>query len=337
MEPLDLGAQFEREIREQPTAWARLAQTDNALQLARALDGDVLLVGSGSSLFAANLGALALRRRGIRAESLAATEACLDHRAYENRIVVAISQSGRSTDVLNALDVLHPRRLVALTNTADSPLGARSDLAIDVGAGPEIAVPATKSVSCTYAILLWSASLLASDSHRNPSALQSVAKTVGHWLKHTAADEVCEPGRRIALRNNVAILGNGYGLAVAQEAALKLKEAAYIHAEGFSAGEFRHGSIAMLDPSYAVIGIVDEDSYADVSNPVRTAEKSEALRYSIGDRAIDGVTRLGPIVDATYDTLAWLVTVQMIALYAARARRIDSDSPRGLTKAIVTK
>ena len=91
---------------------------------------------------------------------LAATEAQGDAKAYQGRVVVAISQSGRSSDVLLALDALQPRRTIALTNTADSPLGARANLTIDIGAGPELAIPATKSVSCTIAILLSAASLI---------------------------------------------------------------------------------------------------------------------------------------------------------------------------------
>ena len=91
-----LGVHFEREIREQPEVWMRIARSQTAYELARALGGEVILVGSGSSLFAAQLGALALRRRGIAAHALAATEARLDHRAYQGKIIVAISQSGRS-------------------------------------------------------------------------------------------------------------------------------------------------------------------------------------------------------------------------------------------------
>jgi len=76
-----LGLTFEREIREQPAIWTALAGTDKSERLASSIEGDVVLVGSGSSLFVAELGALALRRRGIRANALAATEARLDHRA----------------------------------------------------------------------------------------------------------------------------------------------------------------------------------------------------------------------------------------------------------------
>src|SRR5579884_375298 len=148
-----LGAHFEREIREQPDVWRSIAESKKAEMLAGAIrDRDVVLLGSGSSLFMAQLGALALRRRGIRAHALAATEAPLDNIAYRNAVVIACSQSGRSTDLLDALDILAPKELIALTNTADSPLGQRANLTIDVGAGLEIAVPASKSVTASAAI-----------------------------------------------------------------------------------------------------------------------------------------------------------------------------------------
>src|SRR6516225_10197288 len=119
MDVSKLGVNFEREIREQPQVWERLAASDKAAKLARVLDGDIVLVGSGSSLFVAELGALALRRRSMKAHALAASEARLDHRAYEDQIVIAISQSGRSTDLFEALDALAPRHLIALTNSLD--------------------------------------------------------------------------------------------------------------------------------------------------------------------------------------------------------------------------
>ncbi len=329
-----LGVSFEREIREQPTVWERLAESNKAVQLAEALDDNIVLVGSGSSLFAARLGALALRRRALSAEALAATEARLDHAAYECKTVVAISQSGRSTDVLNAIDVLKPSRLIALTNTAESPLGERADLTIDVDAGRELAVPATKSVTATMAILLWAASLLGKTGTRDPSALLSTARTVRKWLEENADEELAEPAQRVALRRHLVFLGSDYGFPIAQEVALKFKEAAYMHAEGFAAGEFRHGSIAMVDASYAVIGIVDRDALPVLEKPMQEVRKADALRYLIGRCEIDGVQRLGPTVEDPYNTLAWLVTAQMLALHIARIYGIDSDHPRGLTKAL---
>jgi len=330
-----LGTLFEREIREQPDVWRALAQSDRATQLAHAIrDRDVVLIGSGSSLYMAQLGALALRRRGIRAHALAATEAPLDHVAYENAAVIACSQSGRSGDLLDALDVLKPKTLIALTNSPDSPLGHRADVTIDVGAGSEVAVPASKSVTATAALLLWASALVGGTHARSAATLVETAEDVRSWLDGPDVEAVREAAQRIARRRSVIIVATGYGLPVSDEMALKLKEASYVHAEGFSAGEFRHGSTAMLDASCAIVGIVDEVARAYVNRPMVEAAHAESLRYVIGGRLGD-IPLLGPVTGEPFNTLAWLVAAQMIALYTGRARYVESDAPRGLAKAMV--
>jgi glucosamine--fructose-6-phosphate aminotransferase (isomerizing) len=332
-----LGVQFEREIREQPAVWERIAVGDHAERLAASLGDAIILVGSGSSLFVAELGALAFRRRRINAQALAATEARLDHNAYENHTVIAVSQSGGSTDLLEALDVLKPKRLIALTNTIESPLAARADVAIDVGAGREIAVPASKSVSATVATLLHAASIAGDDESRNAHVLLDTASAVRAWMNGPQVSDVVLAAQKIATSTKVAVLGSDYGWPVARETALKIKEASYLHAEGFAAGEFRHGSIAMIDAASAVIGIVDRDALTTVAAPMRDIEPSGAQRYLIGTEEIDDVARLGPDVDDPYNTLAWLVTAQFIALHAARARHVDSDAPRAIAKALIER
>jgi glucosamine--fructose-6-phosphate aminotransferase (isomerizing) len=332
----ELGRNFEREIFEQPEVWERLAHSDAASRLASALEDKILLIGSGSSLFAAQLGAIALRRRGIDAAAVAATEAPGDHLAYEGRTIVAISQSGRSTDVLRALAALRPRAVVALTNTAHSPLAEKAGVTIDVGAGLERAVPATKSVSCTIAILLAAATLRGGDQTRNPSVLVQTAQAVRTWLRDSV-DSIVKPAAQIAHCSGIVILGTDYGAPIAREAALKFKEATYMHAEGFEAGEFRHGSAAMADASTAAIGIVDRDGSPIVGAAMRDLAARGALRLTVGTEAIEGTTRLGPMVDDAYNTLAWLVTMQMLALHVARTRGVESDAPRGLRKAVISE
>ncbi len=219
-----LGAHFEREIREQPDVWREVAQSDKAETLARAIrERDVVLLGSGSSLFMAQLGALALRRRGIRAHALAATEAPLDNVAYRNAAVIACSQSGRSADLLEALDVLQPSELIALTNTPQSELGRRAAVTIDLGAGTEEAVPASKSVTATAAILLWAAGLMSGTHSRNARTLTETAEDVRSWLDGPDVCEVQEAARRIARRRSVVIVAAGYGVPIGSEFALKLK------------------------------------------------------------------------------------------------------------------
>ncbi len=332
-----LGLYFEREIREQPEVWERVAGADAADRLAATLHGEIVLVGSGSSLFAAQLGALALRRRGLSAHALAASEAFRDHQAYRARTVVALSQSGVSTDLLRALDVLEPRRLIALTNTASSPLGERADVTIDIGAGPERAIPATKSVTATVAILLAAASHLGGERARTSLDLIEAAQSVREWLARPHPDEMLGAASAIAARHDVVFLGTAYGAPIAREAALKFKEATYLHAEGFEAGEFRHGSAAMVDASTALVGILDADALEVVGRPMRELEATGALRFAMGTTSIDRVARLGPEVGEPYDTLGWLVTIHLLALYVARARGIDSDAPRGLTKALISE
>lgn len=333
-----LGEAFEREIFEQPAVWERVARAREGERLADELDGAVMLLGSGSSLFAAQIGALALRRRGIDAHALAATEARHDHLAYHGRTVVAISQSGRSSDVLTALDALRPRQTIALTNTVPSPLSERANVTIDIGAGRELAIPATKSVTATIAILLAAATRLGTNAPRTPEALIVTARAVNAWLH----DEQCRAqlradAARIAQHRDIVVLGTDYGAPVAREAALKFKEATYMHAEGFEAGEFRHGSAAMLDDSIVVIGVVDPDGRDLVGRQLHDAVAIGALCLTIGSVRVDGIETIGPLVDDAYNTLAWLVTIQSLALGVARERGIDSDRPRRLTKAVITE
>ena len=126
--------------------------------------------------------------------------------------------------------------------------------------------------------------------------------------------DVATASAQIAGRPHVAVLGSDYGLPVAREIALKLKEASYLHAEGFAAGEFRHGSVSMVDDSFSVIGIIDEDALAVVQRPLRELQQSGALRFVIGSQGVDGAAGLGPIISEAYNTLAWLMTGQLLAL-----------------------
>ncbi|MBV9102756.1 MAG: SIS domain-containing protein [Candidatus Eremiobacteraeota bacterium] len=329
-----LGAFFEAELREQPELWRRIAASSKAAALARAIgERDVVLVGSGSSLYVGQLGALALRRRGIRASALAATEAVFDHTAYQGCAVIALSQSGRSSDVLGALDVLRPASVVALTNDVHSPLAARSTCCIALDAGVEQAVPASKTVTAMAAILLWAAALIAGKSTRSAITLAQTAEAVEHWLQSVELDAVVQAAKRLTLRRSVVIVGAGYGVPVAHEVALKIKEASYVHAEGFAAGEFRHGSEAMLDASCAILGIVDDASRSIIRRPLAEAAVTESLRYVIGSE-MDDVPLLGPVVGEAFNTLAWLVTGQTLALHLGRIRGVQSDAPRGLRKFI---
>ena len=332
------GAQFEREIREQPSVWRRIGASDAAARLADSFAHEVVLVGSGSSLFAAQLGAKALRRRGITAHALAATEAFNDNAAYRNRCVIAISQSGRSSDVLAAIDHLAPSQLVAITNSAGSPLAQRANAVIDIIAGSERAVPATKSVTATMLVLLRAASIAGGDTEsRAAHTIDAAANAVETWLADAEQlAHLVEAARAIAKHEHLVFLGTDYGAPVAREAALKFKEATYVHAEGFEAGEFRHGAAAMIDARSAVCGFVDEDGVALVGRAFNDVNGRGAQFLTFGPARIDAIAGYGPSVDRAWTVLSWMVAMQMCALHVARARSIDSDTPRGLVKSLTS-
>jgi glutamine---fructose-6-phosphate transaminase (isomerizing) len=329
-----LGLHFESEIRQQPALWRKLAASDASVRLAAAIEADeVCFIGSGSSLIAGELGALALMRCGIRACALPATEAAFAMEGIRDATVVAISQSGRSGDVLAALDAIAPRRVVAITNDPGSPLAARVDTVIDLGVGPEEAIPATKSVSTTMVLLLLAAAQKTGTFAATAAELVAAADTVALWLGSEPAD-LTEQSHELAGRAGIAILGAGYGFPVARELALKFKEASYLHGEAFAAGEFRHGSAAMLDANYSVLAIADGDSQAVVASQLRAARELGALCYVIGTD-VAGVERLGPRIPSPWPLLGWLAAGQMLALHVGRARLVNSDAPRGLEKVLL--
>lgn len=318
------GEQFEAEIREQPAVWASLAASDAAAQLAAAIGRrDPLFIGSGSSLFVAQLAALAWRRHGLRADAVAASEARFQAAAHRHSCVVALSQSGRTADVLDALDApdaLEPARTIALTNDPASPLAMRADVTIPIGAGPERAVPASKSVTAMAALLLWTA---AGASAADAAGLHAAATALAAWFDGDAGTVTERAAALPEPAHSIVVIGEGYGVPVAAEIALKIKEASYRHAEGFAAGEFRHGSTAILDSGRGMVGLMDEWSHAAVSAVLDVARAARTVVVTLDDALAAG---------GAFGPLFWIVGGQLLALALARRAGIDSDAPRGLRK-----
>jgi glucosamine--fructose-6-phosphate aminotransferase (isomerizing) len=318
------GTRFEAEIREQPEILRRIAASGVPQRLHAAVgDRDVLFTGSGSSFFVAQLAALKWRGPARRALAVAASEARFSGAAARDTCVVALSQSGRSGDVLDAVDALAGSTTIALTNDPSSPLAERADVAIDMLAGTERAVPASKSVTAMAAIVLM--------CDVPPAALTAAANEIGAWLDGCASRSMETVAAAFDATQSIVVLGAGFGVPVADEIALKIKEATYRHAEGFGAGEFRHGSTAMLDGVRGAIGIVDPWSAEVVGDVLSTARAASSVTATIGG-AVAGSAAYGPAIAGTFAPLGWIVTGQMLALAFARRAGIDSDVPRGLLK-----
>ncbi len=246
----------------------------------------------------------------------------------EDSLCIAISQSGRSPDLLATVEA-HRK---ALVNDETSPLAALADELLPLCAGPEKSVAATKSYIASLGglaaiVAAWSGDESLTDSLRDlPSQL-----TAAFALDWSPALSVLQSAR------NLFVIGRGYGFAVAQEAALKLKETCALHAEAFSSAEVKHGPMAIINDGFPIIGFATSDVAGD---GVREAAQEFAARGAsvllANVEAISGTTPLPAL--ASHPALEPILQIQSfyrLANTLSVARGLDPDSPPHLNK--VTK
>ncbi len=271
-------------------------------------------------------------------------------------LVVSISQSGETMDTLMA--VKHARELGAMTisvcNTHGSTIPRESDAVLYTHAGPEIAVASTKAflaqITACYVLGLYLAQLRGG-SYADDA--QSVMKELGEVPDKIEAllgrmDRVHEIARFMADTRSVLFLGRHVGYPVAMEGALKLKELAYIHAEGFAAGELKHGPIALIEPGQPVFVVVPSPTsehglHGKVVSNIQEIRARGARTLVIAEDGDDDVVPFADEViriPATAPLLAPLLAVvplQVFALWLSTAKGLDVDQPRNLAKSVTVE
>ncbi len=271
-------------------------------------------------------------------------------------LIVSVSQSGETMDTLMA--VKHARELGALTisicNTHGSTIPRESDAVLYTHAGPEIAVASTKAflaqITACYILGLYLAQLRGGTQADNAQAVMRELREVPEKIQ-TVLDRmgrVREIARFMADTRSVLFLGRHVGFPVALEGALKLKEIAYIHAEGFAAGELKHGPIALIEPGQPVFIVVPgpdtpHDLHAKVVSNIQEIRARGARTLVIaedGDEAVvpfaDEVIRV-PVTLPLLAPLLTVVPLQVFALELATAKGLDVDQPRNLAKSVTVE
>ena len=274
----------------------------------------------------------------------------------KNTLVVAISQSGETMDTLMATRYARDlgAKVLAICNTQGATLARESDATIYTHAGPEVAVASTKAlvaqITAGYLLGLYLAEVrgatpAAELQHLGRELLKMPAQ-VSQVLEDL--DQAKELGAAMANAKSVLFLGRNVGFPVAMEGALKLKELAYIHAEGFAAGELKHGPIALIEEGQPVIVIVpslhDEDSlHPKVISNIQEIRARGAKVIAIAE---EGDTEVGQwsehviSVPPTEQLLAPILTViplQAFAMALAEAKGLDVDQPRNLAKSVTVE
>ena len=313
----------------------------------------IVIAASGTSWHAALVGEYLIEELAqIPVEVEFAHEFCYRNCPLEkNTVLLVLSQSGETADTLAALREAKRRghRALSIINVVGSTIARESDGGIYMHAGPEIGVASTKAFVSTIAIL----TLLAIHLGRMRQLSAKRALDVLHGLealpkqleKILAQNNALKKlAKKYAKADDFFFLGRGYTFPIALEGALKLKEISYIHAEGYSAAEMKHGPIALIDAQTPTVFLVPQDAMYDKTMAnlamIRARQGPIIALATEGDQAIkkvaDDVIYLPPTLDLLNPILA-TVPLQLFAYHIAVARGCDVDKPRNLAKSVTVE
>ena len=252
----------------------------------------------------------------------------------EGALVVGISQSGESPDIVSVLQEGREqgRPTVAITNEPDSPLADVADVVIDLDAGEERAVAATK----TYTAQLTVVALISEAMSGATGTIEGIPSLVEHALRQES--RAAETAMAHAAMEYCAVLGRGFNQATAFEWALKLQELTQVVAQPFSTADFLHGPIAVLEPGYPVLAVAARGpAIDDVIDVLRRCKEAGASLVAIGNdtrlaEIAPGALELEPEIDEWLSPIPAVVLGQLFAYHLTLAKGLDPEQPRGLHK-----
>jgi glutamine---fructose-6-phosphate transaminase (isomerizing) len=362
-----------REIYEQPQAIAKTVEKHlkddiifpgelQAIESALLTFEKLIIAASGSSRHAGLAGEIMIEDlSGVAVDVEYASEYCYrsTHASVEP-IVMVITQSGETADTIAAQREALTRgvKTIAVSNVAEATIVREAGAALITGAGPELAVPATKSFTTQVTILYLMALFLArkrgrmtsevtrSYLHRLKQLPDSIEERLGRW--DALADEFSAKHFKA---EKFLYLGRGVHYAIAREGALKLKEISYAHAEGYPAGELKHGPNALVDEKLPVVVLAtcdhsDPDSVLRYRRTLEVMKEVKSRRGPLVAVATDGDKEVGRIADHVFWVpaapelllpIVEVIPLQLFSYHVAVRKGYDVDHPRNLVKAVVTE
>ncbi|MDD5190396.1 MAG: glutamine--fructose-6-phosphate transaminase (isomerizing) [Dehalococcoidales bacterium] len=336
-----------KEIHEQPAAIRRAVCQETAEVMAIAAEirrvKHVVFTACGTSRHAALIGRYVFSKvAGIFGEVVMASEFEYFIESVDSQtLVLAISQSGETADVLDGVRRAKVKgaKIISLVNTVDSSLARLSDRVLYMKSGPEVGVAATKTFTAQLTLLYLLAFALADKYEEGKNQLTSVTAKIEESLV-ADADETNDLALKLKNQHDFYFIARGINFAVAAEGALKLKEVAYVHAEGMPAGELKHGTLALIDRGTPVVAICPHDYTFDEILP-NIAETAARGAYVIGvsdkfESLFNEWIRIPPVPELFYP-LVTIIPLQLFAYHSAVFRALDPDKPRNLAKSVTVK
>jgi glutamine---fructose-6-phosphate transaminase (isomerizing) len=264
-----------------------------------------------------------------------------------------VSQSGETADTLAALRYMREQgqHVLSVLNVPESSMARESDAVLETVAGPEIGVASTKAFTAQLVALACLAlgagrargSITAAEEAAMTDALLEIPSRAAEILD--SHEPIAALAHRIAQARDVLYLGRGNCFPIAMEGALKLKEISYIHAEGYAAGEMKHGPIALIDPAVPVIAIAPSGPLFEktASNLQEAAARGgQVILFSDAAgaaklRGIAAETIVLPAVDPFVAPILYAIPVQLLAYHVAVLKGTDVDQPRNLAKSVTVE
>ncbi len=331
-----------KEILEQPLTLASAVSADVA-EGVRLMSGAVrpAIVACGTSYYAALVLQYLLHKQKKVANTYLGSEYAYWRTGGED-VVVAISQSGETADTLAAVRLAKKEgaKVLAITNVVGSTLSREADATLYIGVGPEVGVVATKTFTGQLAVI-YKLAYSMSGNRAGLDELEAMPASVQKML-----DEIQEPVKHLAKlmskRRNFFFISRGVGWPCALEAALKLKEITYLHAEAYAAGELKHGPISMLEEKVPVIAIAPSGSLAPkMESNIRECKARGASMIVLSD---DKTIRdegehwlVMPKVSDDFVPLFYILPLQLLAYYMTLELGRDPDQPRNLAKSVTVE
>lgn len=336
-----------KEMAEQPDVIERMAREQREVieTLAAAIRDayGTFLVGCGTASYAALSGSYLFSRIAARHVNFVVGSEFKYHAHFitPESLVVALSQSGETVDIVEAMLSARQRgaRLGALVNVEQSTLDRMVDLRVHLGAGPEQCVLATKSYTAKVAALLLTAHALQGTFMEGRDLVLRAAEGMRRMLEPAWTERVEAVAQRIQNAEHMFVIGRGLAYPTALEAALKIKEVSYVHAEGFAGGELKHGVIALVEEGTpCLVYAPNDETRADVISGATELKSRGAQIIGIGPLPdsvfaihlpTPEVGEAAPLVDA--------VPAQLLGYHLALLRGNDPDKPRNLAKSVTVK
>ena len=302
----------------------------------------IFFVGCGSSYHACFAGSYIFSKvANLHVNVMLASEfPNFKHFLNENTLVFAVSQSGETADVLEAVRAARDKgsKVISITNVRGSSITRYSDKFLLLNAGPEICVLATKTYTSQLALLTLLAYAYAGRYEEGGKRLRYLWNVVYNLTSRTSREMIKKLAERLKDEEHIFVIGRGLQYATALEAALKIKEVSYIHAEAFAGGELKHGTIALIEDGTPCIVFVSEENEKEIiSNAVEVKSRGG---YIIG---------ISPKNNEVFDfwikvpecgvanPIVQIIPIQILAYQLAVLRGYDPDKPRNLAKSVTVK